>query len=88
MAYTPAATAYHGKTIHRIWVKNGDSVIVLTNPESPSISDPAGMIETTATIYHVVDEGTSGALLVQSRRPTQTYTERAANDAEFSRIKL
>lgn len=72
--------------IHRIWVKNGDQVCLVTNPE-PSCADPASTVGTVISSFNVVDEGYRGTSLVQSRHEVFRLNRAARNETEFSRLK-
>lgn len=73
--------------IHRIWVSDGDDVVLVTNPP-PSVADPARQGATVMTSYRVVDEGSLGASLSQSRRQPAVLADEFKNETELQRGKL
>ena len=72
--------------IHKVWVGNGDLVVLVSNPES-SCADPAGTCATVMTTFIVVDEGLLGTTLVPSRVPVQKFTDNIRNERDIEKMK-
>lgn len=72
--------------VHRIWVKQGDLIAAITNPEA-SVTDPAGLIGTTISKFLVCEEGGYGVHLVPSLATVVKLSDRVRTEDELRAIR-
>jgi hypothetical protein len=72
--------------VHYVWVNNGDWLVLVSNP-APSATDPVGIIQTTTSAFHILDEGPSGVQAVEARNSVTAFTGKATTEAELKQLK-